>query len=93
VTGHAAFPSCPRRACSVGFGLFCLVAFLPHFSWPLLIPTFFALRFFDCLSLNVSFRPLSLVPLSQHFVLDRACRDQRICVIAIIALAMPASFS
>ena len=24
-------PACPRRACSVGFGLLCLVAFLPRF--------------------------------------------------------------
>jgi hypothetical protein len=28
---------------------------LPRFSWPLLVPSFFALRFLDCLSLNVSF--------------------------------------
>jgi len=47
-------PACPRRACSIGIGLF-YVAFLPRFSWPLLIPSFFALRFLDSLSLNVSF--------------------------------------
>jgi hypothetical protein len=61
-------PAYPRRACSIGFGLFYLVAFCRVFSWPLLIPSFFALRFLDCLSLNVSFLS-SLSPSAQLYSL------------------------
>jgi len=48
-------PACPRRACRVGFGLLCLEAFLPRFFLAPVAPQFFALRFLDCLSLNVLF--------------------------------------
>jgi len=33
-------PACPRRACSVGLGLFRSVALLPRLSWPRLVPSF-----------------------------------------------------